>query len=1062
MENAKLNTGENITENTQPAEPEKAVENAKLVEPEEAVENAKPAEPAEPAEVAEKSNPVEAENASGNEEDDKAAAGKAQAKKPAAPTRSRSAAALTTQEKIEQIRATEQAKLEALKEREREKTRLAIEKERERLERELRAEIRQLEAQLQLSRSAFEEESIADVPVTEVKPVTKPKPKPKATKKAKEVAAAPAEEKKEAEAKPKKTRKVKTDKPKEPAKDVKAQEPVEVVEVKEPVIVAKDEPAAEEKVKVVAKAEDKEIVAAKEDKPVAKPEPDETPISNLQKLKEQIMAQKLLEKELMEKEAKKAQEQDKTISERIASLGMLTAEEGEQLISVDEFEEQRKVIEGLKAEKTELQDKINNLHDKLDKLFRLQLDGMNLVDDAEDCRLSSLFVENYEKRKQQLEIMEKKITDLEKIVSDNARQIDEAEQAFLRLQETHQLQARRLAELSEQIDNVGGRRPAFGYADAPIAPRDYSAGYRSSEIVSIYRELDGLQREINRLATSMEYGQRYGGFKDKEREIESLRLELEKRMGQGQSQYCPYYASPQHAAPANPVGNEPAANKDDRTAEELIDEINKLKEEIAALKEQQKQSHDDSIAIMKEVQNELSRTREEQKTLTEQKERDIEYYKEKLEENEKEKAVLISDKEKHLRKIEYLEKEITEREKTINEMRERLNKLSEDDIIDPEFKRKIRVVREMEKDILNRLSEEENLYQKNLDDLGQRIAEKKKIIDDIRANLERLDRNYQSGSDKSSMARDQYERQKGKSLIEFQLQRESLSDLEDDYKRAEKKFEDFNEAKKSELNKVKVKEAEIVEYYLNRLRKEISESEGFRSLREALQEREDLKLQLEELKANPTTGEEYSQPDDFDDDAIGSELKAERKDQIIQHIDKLEEEIRSETLTYNQYHQKMTDLRIELEKRVEYEKQLRSKEEDVANFYSHKLSLNECQKQLQTIIDQLDEKKSNLTRLSEDPLLRTEYLRQKAEISDLEVHKSDTEVKIDYYNKAIGELEGKPIIDTYMKLVNQINQIRDASKEIREKAEEAKQSIQQKSQRLEQLKEKLSRYESSY
>lgn len=60
--------------------------------------------------------------------------------------------------------------------------------------------------------------------------------------------------------------------------------------------------------------------------------------------------------------------------------------------------------------------------------------------------------------------------------------------------------------------------------------------------------------------------------------------------------------------------------------------------------------------------------------------------------------------------------------------------------------------------------------------------------------------------------------------------------------------------RKSELNKVKVKEAEIVEYYLNRLRKEISESEGFRSLREALQEREDLKLQLEELKANPTTG----------------------------------------------------------------------------------------------------------------------------------------------------------------------------------------------------------------
>ena len=43
----------------------------------------------------------------------------------------------------------------------------------------------------------------------------------------------------------------------------------------------------------------------------------DAPINNLQKLKEQIMAQKMLEKELMEKEAKKAQVQDKTISERM-------------------------------------------------------------------------------------------------------------------------------------------------------------------------------------------------------------------------------------------------------------------------------------------------------------------------------------------------------------------------------------------------------------------------------------------------------------------------------------------------------------------------------------------------------------------------------------------------------------------------------------------------------------------------------------------------------------------------------------------------------------------------
>ena len=1039
MENAKLNNGENITENTEPVE----------------LDN-----------ITEKNEEV----VSVDEE--------AQAEISASAAKRRPAAAMTTQEKIEKIRATEQAKLEALKEREREKTRLAIEKERERLERELRNEIRQLEAQLKLSGGAFDDNSFEDEPVIELK--SAPKPAKKAVKQTASASAAKKKAAKQAAAQPKKTAaKAKTVKAAEPADEaVTIEEKIKIAAQAQPYKIVTDQSAAEQ-AEVVTAAEAaapatpvvQEMVqpaASAPEEPAGKPangkpEVTDAPINNLQKLKEQIMAQKMLEKELMEKEAKKAQVQDKTISERIASLGMLNVEEGDQLISVEEFGEQRRIIESLKEEKQELQFKVASLHEKLDKLFTLQIDGMNVME-AEG--LSPSFIEYCEKRKQQLDAMNKKITELEKICAENARQIDEAEEAFLRLQETHQLQARRIADLSEQIENVGSRRPAFGYSEPAYSPRDYNPGYRSSEFSAIYRELDSLQREISRLASNIEYGPRFGGFKDKERELESLKAELERRMGitpSASQQCCPYYQAPQpQPVVANSPGKAEPANQNSQLNEDLIAEINKIKEEIAAMKEQQTQSYNESIAIMKEVQNEITRTREEQKFLTEQKDKDIEYYKEKLEENEKEKAELISDKEKHLRKIEYLEKEIAEREKTISEMQERLNKLSADDIIDPEFKRKIRVVRDMEKDIIDRLSEEENLYQKNLEELAQKIAEKKKAIDDIRANIERLDRNYQNSSDKSSMARDVYERTKGKSLIEFQLQRESLSDLEDDYKRVENKYQEFEKAKQAELNKVKVKEAEIVEYYLNRLRKEIAESEGFRSFREALQEREDLKIQLEELKANPAEGEEPAFPADLDDAAIGNELKTERKDQLLQQIESLEEEIRAANLTYNQSHQKLTDLKIELEKRVEYEKQLRGKEEDVANFYSHKLSLNKLTKQLQTINDQLDEKKSHMARINEDPMLRTEFLRQKAEISDLEVHKNDIEVKIDYFKKAISELECKPIIGTYMKLVNQINQIRDASREIRENAESVKLTIQQKSQLLEQLKEKLKRYENPY
>ncbi|MDD4077138.1 MAG: hypothetical protein PHT03_04095 [Bacilli bacterium] len=987
--------------------------------------------------------------------------------KPTGSTRTRSSSdTLTTQDKIEKIRAVEQAKLEALKEREREKTRLAIEKERERLEKELQNEIRQLETQLQLTRSSLTDEPLGEIPKKEAKPAPVPRSKKKAVTPKKEAAeplkAGEKQAEKEADEKPK-VKTVKSGKTTKLTKtiDVDKQKPIKEVKVDVPLADKKEKPIKEDKVEVLLK--DKEEKPVKEIKPelltkdkeakpaVEKAEPVDAPISNLQKLREQIMAQKQLEKELMEKEASKAQEQDKTISERIARLGMLNAEEGDQLISVEELEEQRQIIEGLKAEKIEFQTKISNLYSILDKLLDLQLDGINIMD-TEDYRLSAKFVDTYEKRKQRLTAMEQQILKLERICSENAHQIDEAEKAYLRLQETHQLQAKRIAEISEQIDGFGDRRPAYSQPEAPSMYRDYPTGYRSSDIAPLYRELDNLQRELNRLVSSVEYNQRYDSLRIKEREIENLRFELERKIGYGQAQNIPYYSPPHQP----PITNrfEPEL-KEIKQKEEFTIEISKIKDEIAEIKAHQLQSHKDSIEIMKEVQSELNRSREDRKIISEQQERDIESYKEQLEQNEKDKASLLSEREIQTRKIEYLEKEIEHREKTLNEMKQRLDQLSEDDIIDPDFKRRIRVVRDMEKDILNRLAEEEKFFQRSLDEFTKKIDDKKKIIDDIRANLDRLDRNYQNNPDKSSSARDLYERTKGKSLIEFQLQRESLSDLEEDYNRAEKKYQDFNNSKKSELSKVKAKEAEIVEYYLNRLRKEIQESEGFRPFRSALQEREDLQQQLEDLKTKPVTDNEYPFPDSLDDSAIGFELKTERKDQIELYIDKLEEAIRSETLTYNQYHQKITDLKIELEKRIEYEKQLRSKEEDVSAFYSHKLSINESLKQLQSIKEQIEEKQSKLIQVNEDPMLRTEYLRQKAEISDLEVHKNDIEVKIDYYQKTIRELEGKAIIDTYMKLINQINQIRDANKEIRENAEQIKQSIQQKTRQLEQMKEKL-------
>ena len=289
---------------------------------------------------------------------------------------------------------------------------------------------------------------------------------------------------------------------------------------------------------------------------------------------------------------------------------MLNVEGGDQLISVEEFEEQRRIIESLKEEKQELQFKVASLHEKLDKLFTLQIDGRNVME-AEG--LSPSFIEYCEKRKQQLDAMNKKITELEKICAENARQIDEAEEAFLRLQETHQLQARRIADLSEQIENVGSRRPAFGYSEPAYSPRDYNPGYRSSEFSAIYRELDSLQRKSAVLlrTSNTDRGSAVSGQGTRAREPEGGTGKTD-----GDHPSASHMLPVLSGAAAPTRGREQPRQAEPPTRipnnEDLIAEINKIKEEIAAMKEQQTQSYNESIAIMKEVQNEITRTREEQ------------------------------------------------------------------------------------------------------------------------------------------------------------------------------------------------------------------------------------------------------------------------------------------------------------------------------------------------------------------------------------------------------------------------------------------------------------------
>lgn len=149
----------------------------------------------------------------------------------------------------------------------------------------------------------------------------------------------------------------------------------------------------------------------------------------------------------------------------------------------------------------------------------------------------------------------------------------------------------------------------------------------------------------------------------------------------------------------------------------------------------------------------------------------------------------------------------------------------------------------------------------------------------------------------------------------------------------------------------------------------------------------------------------------------------------------------------------MTELKNELNKRLEIENNLKQNDDDVYEYTSTLQKLEECE---------IDYKEKNekiaLLQLeieSNGALDKEVLLRKKAEISDLIVHREDLKTKMDFFKVKLEGLEAKNGVITYKKINNQINQIKKVSKDYRLAAEAIKADVQTKTAQLENLRNDL-------
>ena len=787
--------------------------------------------------------------------------------------------------------------------------------------------------------------------------------------------------------------------------------------------------------------------------------------NSLQKLRAKIAAQKQLEKELMEREVSRVQEKDRSLQDKFSSLSKLIEEE-ETLVTIEDLENEKRFVEELKADKAELEHHIDNLNDIIEKVLNIRVSGIPVINP-----------ENYELTKEFLELeinsgalnstileIEEELDSLTQSHESNIRKLIEAENSYRELEKLYNKQEEVINDLNkqvtqlrdqvakekilnkeystklEQLKNEKARIERTVMHLRPILPVDE---IQDEEKPGIINDLDRLSLEIKKLLANDELSKTKEELRSKEVEIENLKLQLEaqsnkaiQEMPTPQDGFWPYYASPASMfIPRNyNYGPQPMMPKE-FDIESILQEMRKIQEDINQLKS--KPSSDEIPKIENAQANVLKESEITPQPASENQKSEIT----EVEANPVQIQLPIEEQpvDMNLKKITELEQQIKEKDLLIENMKEEFKRLSEEDILDPNFKRKIRVIRDKKSELIKRSSDEEQLYNEAVKNINQKIDFTKVEIDGINDKIFEMDMNFKQNRDFSSTTKDAYEKAKGKSYVQLQLVEEKLHELEEDLSRANQKYQAFLETKNQELAKLDMEEIETIDFYLNKLRQDSKLNIQLKSTEE---EKKNLIDKLGQLKSNGNN--DYLKPEDnnlsFNNDLL---------DEKVEDVEELKQHIRQLTAEYNQYYQQLSDLKVELDKRIEYEKHLRAVDQDIYDFCSSRNNLDECLKEYQSKSELIEKRQNALADGVLEGEGRTEQLKVKAEIQDLMVHRDDLRAKIDFYRRQIIDLESRENVKRYNAVISQIEKIRVVQRELRDKAEAIKLEVQTKTKQLE-------------
>ncbi len=408
-------------------------------------------------------------------------------------------------------------------------------------------------------------------------------------------------------------------------------------------------------------------------------------------------------------------------------------------------------------------------------------------------------------------------------------------------------------------------------------------------------------------------------------------------------------------------------------------------------------------------------------------------------------------------RIHNLEQEIYQKDQQLQLIRQQFNDINEEKIIDPEFKRKIRRARDMKKELNESFEEEKKFINRSIIQVEQQINQKKIEVTNAKEKVETIEKEYAGQTDRTSLGRESYLSKRGKALIELELFEDRLQKLNDELVDLKGRYDYLIQCYDERIEQLNQSEKEIIDYYLSEMKSDLIGKDKIYSVKN--EEKEDLIRQLNELnQAQQQTQTALLQNNQVISKAletnreIKEQILSDKRQNIDQSIRRLENEIQEKNIMCNNLISLLNTVNLKFGERVSAEKQIRATDV-VANYLKIANDTEDLTQEYHDNLNQTQEVTEKIDALVSNPDEKSEVLRLRAKLEDLDILKSDLIAKIGFSRKKMENLVNDEKVLYYTKLSESIKELKDKQEELKLNIEKLKAEISEKNADLVRIKE---------